>query len=243
MVHGNYMNKFFVSLAFSFTLAVPAMAGGPESASSALGQASGAAAAPQVPKAVFADDAEKVYEYNNRVLEDPVIEESSEPDALILKMDPPADEGAFMGFEKSATLSLAQRFIKSAEQDIDIPYRLGGDGIHATDCGMFTRMSLIRAKLAGSAFPRCADDQYRLAEQGKYNLTLVKGAPRAGDLVFINWHTGQSSGAYKGITHVGIYMGAEKAGYIWVLHASSGKGKVTKQWVNKKAAYAYGRLK
>lgn len=237
------MNRNFISLAVSFVLAASAYAGEPESASATLGQASGAVAAPQVPKAVFADEAEKVYEYNNRVLEDPVIEESSEPDALILKMDPPENEGAFLGFEKSVTPSLAQRFIKAAEQDIGVPYKLGGDGIHATDCGMFTRMSLIRAKLASKAFPRCADDQYRLAEQGKYNLTLVKGAPKAGDFVFINWHTGQSSGAYKGITHVGIYMGAEKAGYIWLLHASSGEGKVTKQWVNKKAAYAYGRLK
>jgi|GEM_PF-2734554 len=236
------MNTILTSLLVSAFLAAPAFAAGTDSASASLGQASGASGAPKVPQAVFSEDEDKVYEYNNRVLEDPVIEESSEPGALILKQDPP-DESDLPGFPKGVELTVAQRFIKAAEHDIGIPYKLGGDGVHATDCGMFTRMSLIRAKLAGKAFPRCADDQYRIAELGKGNISLVKGAPKAGDLAFIDWHTGQTNGAYKGITHVGIYMGAEKGGYIWLLHASSGKGLVTKQWVNKKAVYAYGRLK
>lgn len=101
------------------------------------------------------------------------------------------------------------------------PYVLGSDGGDATDCGKFTLDTLASAGVKLNY--RTADGQYLQAEQeGK--LTTDISQAKKGDLVF--WHVPSNEArwatsddpnainsddkAYKGVTHVGVYMGDGK---------------------------------
>lgn len=119
--------------------------------------------------------------------------------------------------------SAAGRILYAASQDLGKPYRMGADGSRATDCAMLTRQALRHAGLATDDFSRLADSQYAYAEQGARGLHLVN-QPQPGDLVFFRNPTRQSTVAYHGVTHVGIYVGDGQ-----MLAASSGHGRVVMQ--------------
>jgi len=126
--------------------------------------------------------------------------------------------------------SLAGRILYAASQDLGKPYRMGGDGVTSTDCAMLTRRALVRAGVADADLTRLADQQLRDAEQGSNGLQRVT-SPKPGDLVFFDNRTSQSSVAYKGVTHVGIWLGGGL-----MLAASSGQGKVVIQEVGSQVA-------
>lgn len=119
--------------------------------------------------------------------------------------------------------SMAGKILYAASQDLGKPYRMGGNGKNSTDCAMLTREALRSAGAVGDDFTRLADLQLQHAERGQ-GLTRIQGEPEAGDLVFFNNPTWQSSIAYKGVTHVGLYVGDGM-----MLAASSGQGKVVLQ--------------
>lgn len=131
----------------------------------------------------------------------------------------------------------AQKILYHASRCLGIPYRLGGDGVHATDCGKLTARALREAGVHPQA-SRLADMQYRDAERGNGGLRLTRGEPRPGDLVFFRIPTRQSSLAYRGITHVALYVGGGL-----ILAASSGAGRVVLQQLSPLAPYlaGYGR--
>lgn len=101
---------------------------------------------------------------------------------------------------------------------IGMQYVLGGDGVNGTDCGKFTLD--VYAKNGIDLGSRAADEQYiNLSKQGKI---VDKKDIKNGDLVFYHvaanderWtptddiNAVDGSHAYKGITHVGIYMNGE----------------------------------
>ncbi len=125
--------------------------------------------------------------------------------------------------------SLVAQVLNEAVKFLGLRYRLGGSGIKFIDCGMFTRLSMLHAGLVEKVFNRTAAMQYRYAEGGQMGLFLRKGAeePQPGDLVFFNWKTRFQKRRYKGITHVGFYLG-KIDGNIYVLEAASrGERKVT----------------
>lgn len=116
------------------------------------------------------------------------------------------------------------RLVFNAAQFLGLRYRLGGDGKKTTDCGMLTRMAMIGAGLVDEVFNRVAATQYKYAEEGQMGLTLINKneEPSPGDLVFFNWHTRRARYRYKGITHVGIFLG--KVGEsLYVLEANSNR--------------------
>lgn len=113
-----------------------------------------------------------------------------------------------------------QELLYQAAQMIGRPYVLGGDGHHSTDCGRLVQMA---AQKISPGLSRCADEQYLSACQKKHGLSLSQ-PPRAGDLSFFRFSTGQSSLAYGGITHVGLHVDSR-----WTLAASSGAGRVVLQ--------------
>ena len=119
----------------------------------------------------------------------------------------------------------------AVNEQLGKPYVLGGDGGESTDCGKFTLDAMSKAGVTLNY--RTADGQYLQAEQeGK----LVKDISQAqkGDLVF--WYVesnnerwapsddpsavNTNNQAYKGVTHVGIYMGDGKV-------AQAGSGGVS----------------
>lgn len=122
--------------------------------------------------------------------------------------------------------TIGGEIIHKAANCLGTPYFLGGDGIRSTDCAMLTKTALVESGMADDTFTRLADDQYKMAEQKQGNLTLVD-TPKAGDLVFFKNTSWQSYGAYKGITHVGIYVGKDL-----MLVASPSYGGVTLQNVS-----------
>jgi cell wall-associated NlpC family hydrolase len=116
------------------------------------------------------------------------------------------------------------RIVYHAAQFLGLRYRLGGDGKKTTDCGMLTRMAMIGAGLVDEVFNRVAATQYKYAEQGQMGLMLVdkNEQPAPGDLVFFKWNNRRARYRYKGITHVGIFLG--KVGEsLYVLEAYSGR--------------------
>jgi hypothetical protein len=125
--------------------------------------------------------------------------------------------------------SLVAQVLNEAVKFLGLRYRLGGSGIKFIDCGMFTRLSMLHAGLVEKVFNRTAAMQYRYAESGEMGLFLRKGdeEPQPGDLIFFNWKTRFQKRRYKGITHVGFYLG-KIDGNIYVLEAASrGERKVT----------------
>jgi cell wall-associated NlpC family hydrolase len=122
------------------------------------------------------------------------------------------------------------RLVYHAAQFLGLRYRLGGDGKKSTDCGMLTRMAMIGAGLVDNVFNRVAATQYKYAEEGQMGLTLVdkNEEPAPGDLVFFKWNTRRARHRYKGITHVGIFLG--KVGeslYVLEAHSARTDRKVT----------------
>jgi hypothetical protein len=125
--------------------------------------------------------------------------------------------------------SLVAQVLNEAVKFLGLRYRLGGSGIKFIDCGMFTRLSMLHAGLVEKVFNRTAAMQYRYAEAGEMGLFLRKGdeEPQPGDLIFFNWKTRFQKRRYKGITHVGFYLG-KIDGNIYVLEAASrGERRVT----------------
>jgi hypothetical protein len=125
--------------------------------------------------------------------------------------------------------SMVAQVLNEAVKFLGLRYRLGGSGIKFIDCGMFTRLSMLHAGLVEKVFNRTAAMQYRYAESGEMGLYLRKGdeEPQPGDLVFFNWKTRFQKRRYKGITHVGFYLG-KIDGNIYVLEAASrGERRVT----------------
>gem|GEM_PF-750009 len=112
---------------------------------------------------------------------------------------------------------------------LGLRYRLGGSGIKYIDCGMFTRMAMISAGIAEKVFNRTAAMQYRYAEQGDMGLFLRPAGepPQPGDLVFFNWRTRFQKRRYKGITHVGFFLGQVGDRLLVLEAASRGERRVT----------------
>lgn len=120
--------------------------------------------------------------------------------------------------QPTGSSDIGSQIIEDAKLQIGKPYLLGADGVDATDCGMFT-MSVFNNR-GTEIGDRTADGQYRFAEvNGKLFADANQLMP--GDLVF--WHVpdneatwpttddpNNSSGAYKGVSHVGIYDGNGK---------------------------------
>lgn len=122
------------------------------------------------------------------------------------------------------------RMVFQAAQFLGLRYRLGGDGKKATDCGMLTRMAMIGAGLVDEVFNRVAATQYKYAEQGQMGLTLIdkNEEPAPGDLVFFKWNTRRARYRYKGITHVGIFLGKVGSSlYVLEAHSARSSRKVT----------------
>lgn len=119
----------------------------------------------------------------------------------------------------------------AVNEQLGKPYLLGGDGGESTDCGKFTLD--VSAKAGVTLNYRTADGQYLQAEQEGKLIHDISQAQK-GDLVF--WHVPSNEArwatsddpsavnsddkAYKGVTHVGVYMGDGKV-------AQAGSGGVS----------------
>ena len=119
----------------------------------------------------------------------------------------------------------------AVNEQLGKPYLLGGDGGESTDCGKFTLD--VSAKAGVTLNYRTADGQYLQAEQEGKLVHDISQAQK-GDLVF--WHVPSNEArwatsddpsavnsddkAYKGVTHVGVYMGDGKV-------AQAGSGGVS----------------
>lgn len=143
------------------------------------------------------------------------------------------EDGSF--WKDPPTKTPAQKALYQASRSLGTPYRMGGDGVSGTDCGMLTSSAL---KAAGSDVSRLADEQYRLAKEGK-GMSYERSG-KAGDLVFFRVPTSQSGLAYGGVTHVGMAIGNGL-----MVAASSGQGKVVVQPIDDLGPYVagYGRMK
>ncbi|NLP09125.1 C40 family peptidase [bacterium] len=125
--------------------------------------------------------------------------------------------------------SLVAQVLNEAVKFLGLRYRLGGSGVKYIDCGMFTRMAMISAGIAEKVFNRTAAMQYRYAEQGDMGLFLRPAGepPQPGDLVFFNWRTRFQNRRYKGITHVGFFLGQVGDRLLVLEAASRGERRVT----------------
>jgi hypothetical protein len=131
--------------------------------------------------------------------------------------------------EQKQEASLVAQVLNEAVKFLGLRYRLGGSGVKYIDCGMFTRMSMVRAGIVEKLFNRTAAAQYKYAEQGDMGLYLRKAGetPQPGDLVFFNWRTRFQKRRYKGITHVGFYLGQIGDRLLVLEAASRGERRVT----------------
>ncbi len=104
------------------------------------------------------------------------------------------------GWVRAAELAAAERLpfrsptpddvVAAARAFLDVPYRWGGTSARGVDCSGFVQLAY---RLCGIVLARDADQQ---ATQGR----PVKGAPRAGDLVFFG----------EPIDHVGLALDATR---------------------------------
>jgi hypothetical protein len=135
------------------------------------------------------------------------------------------EEGDALGEPRS----VPGRLIYEASKFLGIRYRLGGDGKKTTDCGMLTRNAMIAAGFAENFFNRVAATQYRYAENGDMGMVLLaKGEdPSPGDLVFFKWNIRRARYRYKGITHVGIFLGRKDDNFYVLEAVSRRERKVT----------------
>lgn len=122
------------------------------------------------------------------------------------------------------------RLIEEAEKYLYYPYVWGGSNPNTSfDCSGFVSYVLTNSGLCNTG---------RLGAQGLYNISTPVSTPRPGDLVFF-------TGTYDtpGVSHVGIYVGADEAGNPMMLHCGDPiqYSKLnTSYWQSH--FYAYGRL-
>ncbi len=122
------------------------------------------------------------------------------------------------------------RLIEEAEKYLYYPYVWGGSSPNTSfDCSGFVSYVLTNSGLYNTG---------RLGAQGLYNISSRVSTPRPGDLVFF-------TGTYDtpGVSHVGIYVGADEAGNPMMLHCGDPiqYAKLnTSYWQSH--FYAYGRL-
>ena len=122
------------------------------------------------------------------------------------------------------------RLIEEAEKYLYYPYVWGGSNPNTSfDCSGFVSYVLTNSGLYNTG---------RLGAQGLYNISTPVSTPRPGDLVFF-------TGTYDtpGVSHVGIYVGADEAGNPMMLHCGDPiqYSKLnTSYWQSH--FYAYGRL-
>jgi cell wall-associated NlpC family hydrolase len=109
------------------------------------------------------------------------------------------------GTAHATTLTLGQRALAVAKQQIGKPYAYGAAGPYAFDCSGLTQYSYARV---GRTLPHNAYLQYQVTRH------ILISQLQPGDLVFMNF----SGGGPSGISHVGIYAGG---GY-WVVASTSG---------------------
>ena len=154
-------------------------------------------------------------------------------------------DGSFWKYDPSKNDSfsppktIAGEILHKAASYLGVPYVLGGDGVNSTDCAMLTRNALIKSGISKSSFTRLADIQYQMAEKNQGNLTLVS-SPKPGDIIFFKNTSSQAGEAYKGITHVGIYVSENV-----MIAASPYHGGVTLQNIddiNPKKIAGYARV-
>ena len=122
---------------------------------------------------------------------------------------------------KTTVFNNGADIIKAGEQQLGLQYKLGAEGVDATDCGKYTQQTF--SKIGVKLEHRTADGQYYELEQKGKTFTDDQEL-KTGDLVFFNVKSNQErwkpsddvsavnsdSEAYKGITHVGIYSGDGK---------------------------------
>ena len=74
-------------------------------------------------------------------------------------------------YNQQVKTTVASSVIKIGEKQLGLPYKMGGDGKTATDCGLFIEQTFNAAgiNLGG----RTVDDMYQRAEQGKNNLVVI----------------------------------------------------------------------
>ena len=122
------------------------------------------------------------------------------------------------------------RLIEEAEKYLNFPYVWGGSNPNTSfDCSGFVSWVLTNSGLYNTG---------RLGAQGLYNISTRVSSPKPGDLVFF-------TGTYDtpGVSHVGIYVGADAAGNPVMLHCGDPiqYSKLnTSYWQSH--FYAYGRL-
>lgn len=122
------------------------------------------------------------------------------------------------------------RLIEEAEKYLYYPYVWGGSNPNTSfDCSGFVSYVLTNSGLYNTG---------RLGAQGLYNISTPVSTPRPGDLVFF-------TGTYDtpGVSHVGIYVGADEAGNPMMLHCGDPiqYSKLnTSYWQSH--FYAYGRV-
>lgn len=139
---------------------------------------------------------------------------------------------------------IGTRLLAASYHYLGVPYKLGGDGVHTTDCSMFTRMSAIRAGLEPQSFRRGAGIQYGYSMHKQFNMRLISTGSnlnglRPGDFVFFNWQNAFSRARPYGIGHVGLYIGPTKGRAIYTIEAGN---PVHKGWRNTKYLVGFGRI-
>lgn len=127
--------------------------------------------------------------------------------------------GEYLRSQKNTGSADGKKVIAAGEQQLGTPYQLGGNGVSATDCGLFTQDTF--KKVGVDLGTRAADGQYRNLET-KGSTFTDRNQLKEGDLVFFSgtstrWTPSDDPAAvndpnkaYKGITHVGIYAGNGK---------------------------------
>jgi hypothetical protein len=104
--------------------------------------------------------------------------------------------------------------IRFGEQQLGLPYELGGDGKTSTDCGQFTLDTY--NKMGLDLGTRVSDEQYEYCKtNGSVFQDIAQAKP--GDMVF--FHNTYGDWKPGTVTHVGIYAGEGK-----MLHASGSRG-------------------
>jgi cell wall-associated NlpC family hydrolase len=164
-----------------------------------------------------------------------------------LKLPPPTQQ-ELQGLMAAAALnsdsSIGLRLLAASYHYLGVPYRLGGDGVHTTDCSMFTRMSAIRAGLEPQSFRRGAGIQYGYSLKKQFNMRLISTGTNLkglmpGDFVFFNWRNEFSRVRPYGIGHVGLYIGPTRGTAIYTIEAGN---PVHKGWRNTKYLVGFGRI-
>jgi cell wall-associated NlpC family hydrolase len=126
---------------------------------------------------------------------------------------------------------------------------LGGDGVHSTDCSMFTRMSAVSSGLEPKTFRRGAGNQYGYSSKRQFEMQMVDRSSSyygidltrlmPGDFLFFNWRNEFCRVRPYGVGHVALYIGPVKGTQVYVVHAGN---PVKKCWINSKYMVGVGRI-